>query len=291
MSGRLLAISDLHVGHPENRAHAGALVPGDPDDWLIVAGDTSEDFAGAGAVLALLAQRFAKVIWAPGNHELWTVPHDRVQLRGVARYDALVEVCRSFGVVTPEDEFPVWEGDGGPVTVAPLFTLYDYSFPSDGSDGSSGGGGRAAAVAAARESGISPTDERYLHTDPYPSVAEWCADRVEATERRLSAVAGPMVLASHWPLLREPTKAMWYQAFVPWCGTARTADWHTRFPVRAAVYGHLHIPADASYDGVPFTEVSVGYPREWQRRGSAPPRPRVILGADPESPQRLLPAT
>ena len=125
---RLLAISDLHIGYPENRAYADALAPADPEDWLIVAGDVGEVFADVGFVLASLANRFATVIWAPGNHELWTLPSDPVAVRGVARYEALVKVCRRFGVLTPEDEFPVWAGPGGPVTVAPLFTLYDYSF-------------------------------------------------------------------------------------------------------------------------------------------------------------------
>ena len=46
----------------------------------------------------------------------------------------------------------------------------------------------------------------------------------------------------------------------------------------ACVYGHLHIPRSTRHDGVRFEEVSVGYPREWQRRGTAPPPPRVILG-------------
>src|SRR6201996_5641558 len=107
MAGRLLAISDLHVGYPDNRAYADALAPGDPDDWLIVAGDVGEIFADVGFVLASLANRFARVIWVPGNHELWTLPSDPVALRGVARYEALVKVCRRFGVLTPEDEFPV----------------------------------------------------------------------------------------------------------------------------------------------------------------------------------------
>ena len=82
-------------------------------------------------MLASLASRFATVIWTPGNHELWTLPADPVALRGVARYEALLKVCRRFGVLTPEDDFPVWDGPGGPVTVAPLFTLYDYSFPAN----------------------------------------------------------------------------------------------------------------------------------------------------------------
>ena len=59
MAGRLLAVSDLHVGYPENRAYADSLAPGDPDDWLIVAGDVGETFADVGFVLASLANRFA----------------------------------------------------------------------------------------------------------------------------------------------------------------------------------------------------------------------------------------
>jgi hypothetical protein len=57
-----------------------------------------------------------------------------------------------------------------------------------------------------------------------------------------------------------------------------TGEWHTRYQVRAAVYGHLHIPRTTRYDGIRSEEVSVGYPREWQRRGAGRPPPRVILG-------------
>jgi predicted phosphodiesterase len=272
---RLLAISDLHIGYPQNRAYADALAPADPEDWLIVAGDVGEVFADVGFVLASLANRFAKVIWAPGNHELWTLPSDPVAVRGVARYEALVKVCRRFGVLTPEDEFAVWDGPGGPVTVAPLFALYDYSF---GPDRKTAADPRAAALRDADAAGIVAADEGRLFCDPYRSVADWCRDRVAATEARLAATGGPLVLASHWPLIPAPLAKLRHPAYAPWCGTTLTADWHTRYPVLAAVYGHLHIPRTAEYDGVRFEEVSVGNPREWQRRGAAPPPPRVILG-------------
>jgi hypothetical protein len=283
MAGRLLAVSDLHVGYPENRAYADSLAPGDPGDWLIVAGDVGETFADVGFVLASLASRFATVIWTPGNHELWTLPSDQVALRGIARYEALLKVCRRFGVLTPEDDFPVWDGPGGPVTVAPLFTLYDYSFAAGGvADGADAAADdahrRSAALLAARRAGVTPADEERLHADPYPSVAAWCRDRVAATEQRLAAVDGPVVLASHWPLLPGPVGALRQQAFAPWCGTTLTDGWHLKYDVTAAVYGHLHIPRTTQHDGVRFEEVSVGYPREWQRRGAAPPPPRVILG-------------
>ena len=296
--GRLLAISDLHIGYPENRAYADSLAPADPEDWLIVAGDVGEVFADVGFVLASLASRFARVIWVPGNHELWTPPADPVTLRGVARYEALVKVCRRFGVLTPEDEFPVWPGPDGPVTIAPLLTLYDYSFglPARSKAGAPATTGqadavqatqaaefaaaparRADAVRAAEAAGIAAADEGRLHPDPYPSVADWCRARVAATQARLDALDGPAVLVSHWPLIPAPLAALRQPAYAPWCGTTLTADWHTRYPVVTAVYGHLHIPRTTYHDGVRFEEVSVGYPREWRRRGSAPPPPRVIL--------------
>jgi 3',5'-cyclic AMP phosphodiesterase CpdA len=282
VTGRLLAISDLHVGYPENRALLAGLRPEDPEDWLIVAGDVGEVFADVGWVLATLANRFARVIWAPGNHELWTHSADPVQLRGERRYEALVKVCQRFGVATPEDPFPVWPGPDGPVAVAPLFLLYDYTFRP------AGAATTESALELARASGVVCADERWLHPDPYPSRADWCHARVAAAEKRLAALDLPVVLVSHWPLLRSPTRALRHPEFALWCGTTLTADWHLRHEVAAAVYGHLHIPRTTWHDSVRFEEVSVGYPREWRRRGDDPPGPRVILGTEDPLLRRLF---
>jgi hypothetical protein len=111
-------------------------------------------------------------------------------------------------------------------------------------------------------------------------VAEWCRAWVAATQARLDALDGPAVLVSHWPLIPAPLTALRHPAYAPWCGTTLTADWHTRYDVTAAVYGHLHIPRTTFDDGVRFEEVSVGYPREWRRRGANPPQPRVIFGPE-----------
>lgn len=127
-----MAVSDTHVGHRGNRPITEEIYPESPDDWLIVAGDVSEKADDIRWALTLLKSRFAKVIWVPGNHELWTTAKDPVQMHGKARYDYLVDMCREIGVLTPEDPYPVWEGDGGPATVVPMFLLYDYSFLPDG---------------------------------------------------------------------------------------------------------------------------------------------------------------
>ncbi|MDO3705303.1 metallophosphoesterase [Micromonospora sp. C28SCA-DRY-2] len=275
--GSLFAISDLHVNHRENRAVVEGLHPESPHDWLLVAGDVADTVADVEWALGLLAHRFARVVWAPGNHELWSPPNDPVTLRGLERYQHLVALCRRLGVLTPEDPYPVWRGEGGPVRVAPLFLLYDHSWLPDGIDT------REAALAEAYRTGIVCTDEFLLHPDPYPSRADWCAARVEQTRRRLAErePALPTVLVNHYPLVREPTRILRYPIFAQWCGTEATADWHRRFDAAAVVYGHLHIPRTTWHDGVRFEEVSVGYPREWRQRSVPPGRLRRILPAPP----------
>jgi len=272
----LLAVSDLHVGYRENRRHADLLQPGHEDDWLIVAGDIAEQFDLIVATLAFLAGRFARVLWTPGNHELWTHPSDEDTSRGQERYDRLVEACRSIGVLTPEDPYPVWDSAGGPVVVAPLFLLYDYSWLAPGTTN------REESLAYAYATGIVCTDERFLHADPWPSRHAWCEARVELTRARLDAVDPqlPTVLVNHFPLVREPTRILRYPEFAQWCGTEATSDWHVRYRAAAVVYGHLHIPRTTWHDGVRFEEVSVGYPREWRPRGG-PPGVRRILPAPP----------
>lgn len=130
--GKLWAVSDLHAGFAENRKIVDGLYPESAEDWLIVAGDCAEMSTDIAWVLGVLAARWAKVLWCPGNHELWMPREDPLQLAGVERYAHLVEMCRGLGVVTPEDPYPVWTGPGGPATVAPLFLLYDYSFLTPG---------------------------------------------------------------------------------------------------------------------------------------------------------------
>lgn len=274
-SPRLLAVSDLHVRYPENRAVVDDLRPGSDDDWLIVAGDVAEEVDDVARTLGLLRDRFARVIWVPGNHELWTQAKDPVQLRGEHRYRHLVRACRELDVLTPEDDFPMWTGDGGPATVAPLFLLYDYTFRPEGT------ADMAEGLEVAYQAGVVCTDEHLLYPDPYPTRQDWCAARVELSERRLAACdpSVPTVLVSHWPLTRLPTRALRHPEFALWCGTERTADWHLRFRAVAVVYGHLHIPRVIREDGVRFVEVSLGYPREWRVKGRPNPLLRPVLPA------------
>lgn len=274
-SAKLLAVSDLHMGYADNRKIVDRLQPTSEQDWLLVAGDVGEVSAQIERTLATLRGRFAAVLWAPGNHELWTHKADPVTLRGEYRYRHLVELCRNLGVLTPEDPYPVWTGQGGPVTVVPLFLLYDYTFRPPGAHT------QEAALAQAYQSGIVCTDEHLLHPDPYPSRQAWCRARVSYSRQRLDARDPeiPTVLINHYPLTREPTLVLRYPEFAQWCGTELTADWHQRYAATTVVYGHLHIPRTTYQDGTRFEEVSLGYPREWQGRQQSLRWPRQILPA------------
>ncbi|HEX4447901.1 MAG TPA: metallophosphoesterase [Polyangiaceae bacterium] len=273
---RLWAISDLHVGHEANRRAVEAIEP-HPQDWLAVVGDVGESESHLQVALDALTAKFARVLWTPGNHELWTTRGDG--LRGEAKYRGMVAACRERGVLTPEDPYPTWPGShpDAPIVLAPLFVLYDYTFAPDDVE-------PAAAVAWAAESGIVCADEAYLDPSPYPSRPAWCAARCAITEARLGALPATTrtILINHFPLRREHAVLRRIPRFAVWCGTRRTSDWHTRYRALVVVSGHLHIRSTRHLDGVRFEEVSLGYPAQWDKGQGATPYLRQILPAPDE---------
>jgi hypothetical protein len=252
---KLLAISDLHVGFGANLAALGS-VRGNHDAALVLAGDVGETEDQLAAVFDILLPRFRSIVWCPGNHELWTTG----DVSGEAKYERLVGLCRSRGVLTPEDDYPVWELHGERFLVVPMFLLYDYTFRPDPIDPED-------AVAWAAESGIRCADEDRPRPDPHPTRAAWCRARCEITARRIErAQAGTglrTILINHFPLKQRLAFLPRIPRFQIWCGTRTTEDWHTRYKAAAVISGHLHVRSTRRIDGCLFEEVSLGYPRQW----------------------------
>ena len=257
---KVYAVSDIHLSYEENRRALEALGP-HPEDWLVIAGDMGplEDHLTYG--LEILTPRFAKILWTPGNHDLWTLPQEEKGLKGDAKYRRLVAICREYQALTPEDPFPACTFDGQTYVIAPMFLLYDYTFRPDHVPAH-----RAVSWAAQQDTLC--VDEHYLFPDPHPTREAWCEARSVLTEQRLAEIPRDrrLVLVNHFPLRQDQVRLGRIPRFSIWCGTRRTEDWHRRFNAAVVVTGHLHVPATDWRDGVRFEEVSLGYPRQWRRR-------------------------
>lgn len=260
---RLFAISDLHLGHPANREAMASIKPR-RGDWLILAGDVAEKNEHIRFAFEHFSEKFEKLVWVPGNHELWIRPGADTA-RGVERYEELVALCRDYAVLTPEDPYPLLRLESGTVRLCPLFLLYDYSFrPSEIAFED--------AVGWARDSGVLCSDEFFLSPHPFASRSEWCHARVDATKARLDALGDghPTVLVNHWPLREDVARTPRIPRFSLWCGTRLTEDWHRRYDATCVVSGHIHIPSSRRIDDTAFEEVSFGYPKQWQGRRPHP---------------------
>ena len=246
----IFAISDLHVGHPDTAKRLHEL-PAHPDDWLILAGDIGESSDHLRQVLDIAVPRYERVVWVPGNHELWSTDADG---SGPDKYDVLVALCREYGVLCPEDPWPQVEPG---LRLVPLFLLYDYSFGPAGLPPD-------AVVRWARDGGIVCADERRLEPGHFGSRQAWCHARLADAETRLGELdpTERTILVNHWPLRRDLCRLFRIPRFTPWCGTTATEDWHVRYRAEVVVSGHLHMPATDWRNGVRFEEVSYGYPRQ-----------------------------
>ena len=276
---RLLAISDIHISHRANRA-ALDVAGHHPHDWLVVAGDIGEKADHLRWALDLFMPRFAKVVWTPGNHDLWCPPGAIERTRGQARYDELVAICRDAGALTPEDPY-VRFPDADGTFVVPMFLLFDYTFrPSDVT--------AADAIPWAKASGVVSGDEQMLSPEPWPTITAWCHERCDLTESRLNELpaGSPTVLINHWPLRYDLARPPRVPRFSIWCGTTRTEDWARRYHATAVVSGHLHMRTTLWRHGIRNEEVSLGYPRDWNQARGFDAYLRQILPVPPARPTR-----
>ena len=124
---RVFAVSDIHADYPQNAAWLSSLSRQDYQrDLLILAGDVSDSLLLLGRTLTGLAERFAKVIYVPGNHELWVI-RDGKRLTSFEKFDKVCALAEERGVSTRSLHLPQ-------LSIVPLFGWYDYSFGEPGAD-------------------------------------------------------------------------------------------------------------------------------------------------------------
>jgi len=77
---RVFAVSDLHVDYDFNTKWIANVSTADyVDDVLILAGEVKDVLRSLDWCLSTLVARFRKVLFVPGNHELWVVREARAK--------------------------------------------------------------------------------------------------------------------------------------------------------------------------------------------------------------------
>lgn len=118
---RIWASSDLHIDYEMNAAWvAGLSLSEYCEDLLILAGDVSSSLRSLGWCLTALVARFKKVLFVPGNHDLWAVGDGPAATSLGKLYEVAATVESSGASLKP------YHGSG--ILVVPLLSWYDYSF-------------------------------------------------------------------------------------------------------------------------------------------------------------------
>jgi len=117
-------ISDIHADRKQNLDWVREnLHPRSSRDVLIVAGDISHRMDLVEETLRIFTDRFSKVFFVPGNHELWVETSQSKTVQGtcsMAKLEQIDELCAKIGVeTTPKCIHGVW--------VCPLLSWYDLS--------------------------------------------------------------------------------------------------------------------------------------------------------------------
>jgi len=118
--------SDLHA-EKEHNWRAIRSFAAHPDDYLVLAGDVAANLEVLEETLRLLASRFKKVFYCPGNHEVWaarsTQPTSSEGSPSFTKLEKVRGICEKLGVsMEPE----LVGGEAG-VWIVPLLSWYDLS--------------------------------------------------------------------------------------------------------------------------------------------------------------------
>lgn len=124
----LYAWSDLHIDYQGNLQLLQELDEKYQEHDIIIAGDLTDRLPRLAQGLSILASKFKRVFYAPGNHELWTRKEEidaGLYKNSREKFHHIIQLADKLGVYTRP-----YSGDD--YIIAPLFSW--YSLEEDGSD-------------------------------------------------------------------------------------------------------------------------------------------------------------
>ena len=239
---RIFALSDVHVDYDANAKWVASLSNDDyRDDVLILAGDVTDTRRLLEWCLGAFVRRFKRVLFVPGNHELWV-------LREVRGKDSLQKAAEvRLAVESSGASMEVFRAPG--LAIVPLLSWYDYSF-GDASDEL-----RAMWMdyRACRWPRGYTDREVAAHFDALNDehVAPHAEDKVITYSHflpRIDLMPGAVPRAG--------------RVLYPILGSTRIETRLRRLGASLHVYGHSHVNRRVTIDGVTYINNAFGYPSE-----------------------------
>lgn len=238
---RVFALSDIHVDYKENAKWVANLSVGEyRDDVLILAGDVSDTRRLLDWCLSTLVRRFKKVLFVPGNHDLWVI-HDDREKDSLQKFDDVCAVVESSGA-----SMETFRERG--LSIIPLLAWYDHSFgePSE-------------------ELRSIWMDYRACRWPNWFTQEDIAAHFAAFNDKQVNLAGEKVITYSHFlPRIDVmpgfiPTV---HKLLYPILGSRRLERQLRRLNPTIHVYGHSHVNRHVKIDGVSYINNAFGYPSE-----------------------------
>lgn len=238
---RVFALSDIHVDFEVNKQWIANLSGTDhQSDVLILAGDVCDSIELLEWCLQILVRRFVKVLYVPGNHELW-VHRDQQPSTSLDKFRQVRRVAENCGV-----SMEPFTRNG--LSIVPLLGWYDYSFGEPTND--------------LLEAWMDYRACRWPQGFSVPAIAEYL---MRLNHDFLSIANETIISFSHFlprldlmPNYIPTQKRMLY----PVLGSTGLEAQLRQLRPAVHVYGHSHVNRCVTLDGVRYVNNAFGYPHE-----------------------------
>ncbi|MGD0569766.1 MAG: metallophosphoesterase [Candidatus Sulfotelmatobacter sp.] len=238
---RIFALSDVHVDYDVNRKWVANISATDYcDDVLILAGDIADSLPLFDWCLNTMTRRFRKLLFVPGNHDLWVL-HEAPEKDSLQKLQDVSAIVESSGASMQ----PFRERN---VSIIPLLAWYDYSFGEPGEQ--------------LRSCWMDYHACRWPNGVREKEVAAYFA---ACNKQKVSGAGDTVITFSHFlprlDLMPEYIPAT-FRYLYPVLGTTNLELQLRILNSGIHVYGHSHFNRSVSIDSVCYINNAYGYPNE-----------------------------
>ncbi|SRR5579871_2481766 len=238
---RVFALSDIHIDYSENSKWIENLSVAEyQDDVLILAGDVTDIRKLLDWGLSILTKRFKKVLFVPGNHELW-VRRENPKKNSLQKFDDICAAAKSAGA-----SMQAFHERG--VSIIPLLGWYDYSFGEP-----------------SQELRASWMDYHACRWPDGFTERDIAAHFAAYNDEQNSRASDKVITYSHFlpriDLMPEFIPSA-QRILYPVLGSVQLERQLRRLNPCIHVYGHSHVNRQVEIDGVLYINNAFGYPSE-----------------------------